>query len=385
MFNALKIFAVFLQAILCFPSLASVVMPTYGNTPPILLAQNNQDRIVAPSTITRTPISPVVISPQNTKEAKVISAVTPPPTESIRLPGNYSLDVGVSYIYETNNTIASFQGSSYPGIGATRATLNWDKMTSDNIELSAKLTSNKDLLFAKGSILLGKSIKTSGQMQDTDYAVNDSRTFGDTLSDAQIVDNTRFIFDIGKSFKIMSSKLEGFVGYFYSKTKMDALGFLTLPVQNNTFYNDNNWLPGQLSYPNIVGTTYQTIIEAPRIGVSYQHPISHKQFINSKLVFMPSARMTLNDWHRYSTVRIVDENPNLIAKGLGGGFSADFDFSNHINKNMRYGLGIRYTYFSMGAAEKLSRGINGDTITPDGLTGLSVKNFGLLFNFNYGF
>ena len=52
---------------------------------------------------------------------------------------------------------------------------------------------------------------------------------------------------------------------------------------------------------------------------------------------------------------------------------------------MSYGLGVRYTYFNMGNAEKLIRGINGDSITPDGLTGLSVKNFGLLFNFNYGF
>ena len=385
MFYALKIFAVFLQGILCFPSLASVVMPTYGNTPPILLAQNNHDRIVAPSTITRTPISSVVTSPQNTKEAKVISAVTPPPTESIRLSGNYSLDVGVSYVYETNNTIASFQGSSYPGIGATRATLNWDKMFSDNIEFNAKLTSNKDLLFAKGSILLGKSFKTSGQMQDTDYAVSDSTTFASTMSDTQIIDNKRYIFDFGKSLNIMSYKLEGFIGYFYSNTKMDGVGFLVLPVQNNALYNDNNLSSGQLLYANTVGITYQTIIEAPRIGVSFKHLISPKKSIDSQLVYMPNATMILNDWHRLSTTKVVDENPNLVAKGIGNGFSADFNFSSHINKGMMYGLGVRYTHFSMGSAEKLIRGINGDAITPNGLTGLSVKNIGLLLNFNYKF
>jgi hypothetical protein len=258
-------------------------------------------------------------------------------------------------------------------------------MTSNNIEFNAKLTNKKDLFFAKGSVLLGKNTKTSGQIQDTDYAVSDSRTFGDTISEAQVVDNTRFIFDFGKGFKFMSSKLEGFVGYFYSKTKMDALGLLVLPVQDNTLYNDINWSPGQLLYSNTVGVTYQTIIEAPRIGISFKHLISPKRSIDTQLAYMPNAKMTLNDWHRFSTTKVVDENPNLIAKGVGNGFSADFDFVNHINKNMSYGLGVRYTYFNMGNAEKLIRGINGDSITPDGLTGLSVKNFGLLFNFNYGF
>jgi hypothetical protein len=57
-------------------------MPNYGNTPPILLAQNSQDRIVAPSTITRKPISPLETTPQITKETQGISTIKPQLNES---------------------------------------------------------------------------------------------------------------------------------------------------------------------------------------------------------------------------------------------------------------------------------------------------------------
>jgi hypothetical protein len=61
--NALTI----IQLIVALNAGASVVMPSYDSTPPILLAQNSLDRIVAPTNIKRVPaIQPIFSAPPDT-------------------------------------------------------------------------------------------------------------------------------------------------------------------------------------------------------------------------------------------------------------------------------------------------------------------------------
>lgn len=177
---------------------------------------------------------------------------------------SYKFDVGSRYMYSKNTTKWQYYNSSSI-YGNPAATLDWDNLTANNLELFSKGTSIDTNLFVKGLIGFGVDTKNAGSMLDVDYLKNQV-TYISSTSSANVSKNLYASIDFGKDFNFGETTLSPFVGYYYWTTRLEAYGGTLNSVSDNTWYNTYGYSAGDSYYLNQVTIAYQTIVQGPRVG-----------------------------------------------------------------------------------------------------------------------
>ena len=299
--------------------------------------------------------------------------------------GRINLELSTKYIYSKNHTKFQSQHNTTNGIPETGATIDWSGLYSNNIELNAKLTDKETNLFAKGAINVGKGFDKSGLMRDTDYKSN-GQTIGDSTSEAKVSRDQNIRIDFGRDYIINETKVSPFIGFYYTKTKLDSFGITFNAVDDPAvIYTPNAITPGVFANSSVLGLAHETIIKAPRFGVLVNHSLSESLSVDVELALMPYAQMTLNDWHYQNADKVQDGSPNGVSKGTGWGYATEILINYQLTKASKVGFGVKYTDFIMHNSDLTNRMVAGTNTTTDGLKELSIQNFGLMANFQYKF
>jgi hypothetical protein len=222
-------------------------------------------------------------------------------------------------------------------------------------------------------------------MRDTDFMSNTGVSFADSTSNAELSKATKFHLNVGKDLYVEKIKISPFVGWYYSKARMEAFGLTWLPVGDQSFYASNNLPLGNFVPSSVRDMTYETIISAPRFGVSFHLPVSERVALNFEPVLMPVAKMRLNDWHHLTPDKVHDAVPNLISKKSGIGYSADISLSYKISDNLNLELGLNFSEFVMRNADTINRMVSGTYFNRDSIKELKINDLGITSGIKYKF
>ena len=307
-------------------------------------------------------------------------------TDAPKLQNSFNVEIGAKYVYTKNTTILKTHHNQINGnAGETSAKLDWNSIYSHGVELSAKIVSQDTNFYSKGALLIDKSFNKSGEMRDTDFMSITRVSIADSTSIAELSKGLKLNINFGKDFYLDKTTISPFIGWYYAKDRMEAFGLTWLPVGDRTLYNTYNLSLGEFVPKTIRDMTYETIINAPRLGISIQHPLSERFSINVEPVFMPFARMRLNDWHHLTPDKVHDALPNLISKKVGVGYSADVALNYKFSEKTHVGVGINYSEFTMRNADTINRMVSGTNIMHDSIKNLRIQNLGLVSSFKYRF
>ena len=299
----------------------------------------------------------------------------------------FTFDVGSRYWYSTTNikTVGINNGASY---GNPSYVINWSNMTGNNLELFGKMLHSESEYFVKGYVGTNLGNGDSGKMTDVDYASGQTTT-SDTTSSAKQLSASYGVLDLGKDFKLSSTTLSPFLGYFYWKQKSQSYGATINQITsgNYTFYNNMGWTVGQVISNSVNPITYETIVNAPRFGFSLNQPVSEKFTVDFELAYMPFANIKLNDTHNAApNYYVLNGSPNNVSGGQGWGYGSDIYFKYKVTENTKIGLGFRYQYFELKNQNYSTNLVNGGwSTTANGLQKLTLEKYGLTLSGEYRF
>lgn len=319
----------------------------------------------------------------------VSSAATPADFPAKKSPvappvSDITFEVGAKYDFTKHSTKLKSHHNQLNG-GETSATLGWNSIYSHGIEINGKISSQTLGVYSKGAVKINKSSNKSGEMRDTDYVSSTGVTFADSTSSAELSKGTKFNLNVGKDFYFDKIKFSPFVGWYYSKARMEAFGLTWLPVGDPSYYAANNLTLGNFVSNSVRDMTYETIINAPRFGASFNIPVSDRIALNFEPVLMPFAGIRLNDWHHLTPDKVHDDIPNLISKKTGIGYSADVSVSYKIHNNMNFELGLNFSEFVMKNADTTNRMVSGTTFMRDNVKELKISDMGITSGIKYKF
>jgi hypothetical protein len=300
---------------------------------------------------------------------------------------SFTFDIGSRYWYSISNTKTTGlnNGSSY---GNPSYVINWSNLKGNNIEFFGKAIHNESKVFVKGLIGTNIGDGMSGQMTDVDYARGQTTT-SDLTSSAKQISANNLVIDFGKDYKLSNTTVSPFLGYFYWKQKLQSYGGTINQITSGdyTFYNSIGVTPGQV-LPNSTNVlTYETIVNAPRLGFTLNQPLSKKFTVDFEMAYMPFANIKLNDWHNAApNYYVTNGSPNVTSGGQGWGYGSDLYLKYQISESVKVGLGLRYQYFQLNNQSVSVNLVNGGwSTTNNGLQKLTLEQYGLLLSGEYRF
>jgi hypothetical protein len=299
----------------------------------------------------------------------------------------FTFDVGSRYWYSTTNI--KLQGiNNGTNFGNPSYVLDWSNMTGSNLELFGKMLHTETEYFVKGYLGTNLGNGYSGKMTDVDYARGQTTT-SDTTSSAKQLSASYGAVDFGKDLKFSNTTISPFLGYFYWKQKSQSYGATINPITSgdNSFYNQMGWTAGQVIPNSVNPITYETIVNAPRVGFALNQPVSKKFTVDFELAYMPFANIKLNDTHNAApNYYRLNGSPNVVSGGQGWGYGSDIFLKYKITENIKIGAGFRYQYFELQNQNLSVNLVNGGWMTtPNGLQKLTLEKYGFLFSGEYRF
>jgi hypothetical protein len=308
-------------------------------------------------------------------------------TEKNSFSDSVTLDLGTRYWYSSSNVKSEGLNNGGVGYGNPSFVINWSNMTANNLEFFGKILDKQSNFFLKGYIGTSLGDGLSGQMTDVDYAPG-QKTTSDTTSNAKQLSATYGVLDIGKDFNLSGTKVSPFVGYLYSKQKLQSYGATINEITsgNYSLYNSLGLKVGQVVSDSINPITYETIIQSPRFGFSLNQPVNEKITFDFELAYMPFANIKLNDTHNAApNYYVVNGSPNVISSGNGWGWGGDVFMNYQVSNTIKVALGYRYQYFELKDQVLSGNFVNGGWNNNSNLQKLSSQKQGVMFSGEYRF